>query len=332
MTIFPTGTVQPGTSNINTPANRDIANLVTVALGSAMGFSVYNDSGNHDLVVDVDGYYDATAGTDGLFHPLNAPQRVCDTRPTHASNCNVTGTGDPLGPGESRLITVALAGSGIPLVAAEAAVLNVTASGASTGTYLTLYPSVPGTPATCAGAPVGSNLNVPAGTDEPNRAIVPIDPVSGTVCVFNAAGTVNVIIDAGGWYGTSPDTTGTRFQAIGPTRICDTRSWDGTLCATHSIGSWTTLLVQVAGQGGLPAASGMVAVLANATAVGPTSTTYATVYPDLQPYPNTSDLNAPAGVNIANMVIVGVPSTGKVQVTNANGTVDFLLDASGWFQ
>jgi hypothetical protein len=329
MTVFPTGTAQPGTSNINTPAGRDIANLVTVALGQQMGFSVYNDSGNHDLVVDVDGYYDATAGNDGLFHPLAAPERACDTRKGYPSTCNTSGAGDPLGPGESRLITVALGGAGIPTTNAEAAVLNVTASGGTTSTYLTFYP--PQGPQTCGSPPVGSNLNVPANTDEPNRAIVPINQSSGTICVFNAGGTVNVIVDANGWYGTAADTGGAKFQAIGPTRVCDTRAWDGTACAGHSIASWTTLKVLVAGVGGLPA-SGMVAVLANATAVSPSAPTYVTVFPDGQPYPNTSDLNAPANVNIANLVIVGVPGDGQVDVTNVNGTVDFLLDASGWFQ
>ena len=46
------------------------------------------------------------------------------------------------------------------------------------------------------------------------------------VCVYNAVGSIDFVLDANGWFGSSLTSTplGAQFQAIGPTRVCDTRA------------------------------------------------------------------------------------------------------------
>jgi hypothetical protein len=89
--------------------------------------------------------------------------------------------------------------------------------------------------------------------------------------------------------------------------------------------------VQVEGTNPLPA-SGVVALVANVTAVSGTAGTFLTVYPDAASKPDTSDLNPPAVTNIANLVIVAVPADGEVDIYNSLGSIDVVVDAVGWFQ
>jgi hypothetical protein len=195
-------------------------------------------------------------------------------------------------------------------------------------------------------APVRDRLpviNVSAGGVLANRVMVPLGPShsggpSTDVCVYNAAGTINVILDASGWFGSSTTgspPTGAQYQAIGPTRICDTRSGTGTLCSGHQLTSGRTLLVAVAGVGGIPG-SGPVAIIANLTAVSGSQPTYLTIYPaDVSPKPNASDVNLNPSLALPNLVVVGLASgvhAGEVNLFNAMGSINAVLDVDGWFQ
>ena len=105
-----------------------------------------------------------------------APTRVLDTR---------VGTGAPkvkLGPGA----TLTLAVPGLP-VGVTAVALNVTVTGPTAASYLTVYPG--GQP-----RPTASNLNFAAGQTIANMVLVPVGP-GGTVTFYNAAGTVDVVAD-----------------------------------------------------------------------------------------------------------------------------------------
>ena len=175
-----------------------------------------------------------------------------------------------------------------------------------------------------------------------NRVMVPLGPShsggpSTDVCVYNAAGIINVLVDASGWFGsaTGSPPTGAQYQAIGPTRICDTRTGTGTLCSGHHLTSGGTMLVAVAGVGGIPG-SGPVAIIATLTAVSGTKSTYLTVYPaNVSPKPNASDLSVNRGVALPNLVVVGLASSshvGDVNLYNAMGSINAVLDVDGWFQ
>jgi hypothetical protein len=71
-------------------------------------------------------------------------------------------------------------------------VLNITGTESSTRTYLAVTPNgVIGT----------SNLNVAPAQDIANAAAVKVSAGSPSVRVFNAAGTIHVILHIVGWFG-----------------------------------------------------------------------------------------------------------------------------------
>jgi hypothetical protein len=163
--------------------------------------------------------------------------------------------------------------------------------------------------------------------------------------VYNSAGAINVILDANGWYGSSTATgssAGFQYQALAPTRICDTRTVTAG-CAGGAIGGGTSLarLIGVAGSYGIPAVSDpthVVAVIANLTAVAPTVSTVLTLYPADVPRPNASDLNLNAGQVLPNLAVVQLdtipadPHEGDVYLFNSVGSVNAIIDVEGWFQ
>jgi hypothetical protein len=89
------------------------------------------------------------------------------------------------------------------------------------------------------------------------------------------------------------------------------------------------LVVPVAGVGGI-ASNGVVAIVANLTAVSGTKATYLVGYPG-GIRPNASDLNVEPGETLPNLVVVGL-SMGNVQLFNAVGQINALIDVEGWFQ
>jgi len=342
LSVAPAG--RPGlgsTSNLNIDPGVNQANLVTVALPFSGQVAVFNSLGTINVAMDVEGYFTpspmtpASPGTMGTFHPI-APLRVCDTRGGQGTACN-TGTSNPLGPGQSRAITVTGGTGGIPNDGtAAAAVFNLTAVSGTAGTYLTASP--PQNDGSCA-VPATSNLNVNAHFNLPNRVIVPIGTSGaalGKVCIYNSLGSINFIIDVNGWFGTGGEATvGALFYPVSPQRICDTRAATGTQCTGMSIAAHGTLVLSAIGTApGDPTAP--VAVVANTTGIAGTAATFLSVFPDgNRPSPLTSDLNPSAGENVANLVIVALGtggSAGKIDVYNDSGVIDAALDAQGWFQ
>src|ERR1039458_8989629 len=80
LTVFPQGTTMPTVSNLNFAAGTIVPNLVTVGLSASGMVSIYNLTGNTDVVVDVDGYYTSipASNSSGLFNSLS-PTRVAGT-------------------------------------------------------------------------------------------------------------------------------------------------------------------------------------------------------------------------------------------------------------
>jgi hypothetical protein len=354
LTVYPYGTIRPNASNLNFAAHTVFANLVTVTLGAQGGqgwIDIYNALGSVGVLVDVEGYFAAplAAGQPaGLFHPI-APVRVCDTRP-HSPTPFCTAHG-ALGQGESMLINFAVTG-GLPSDgSAGAAVVNLTAVAGTSYTLLSLFPPVNGI------CPYGpghqspfSTLNVSAGAVQANRVMVALGPAASTggiddaICVYNGLGTINVVIDANGWFGSASapaSPAGYQFQAVAPTRICDTRV-STFFCTEGAIGSNASRLVRVAGDVDIPAYNSptlVVAVIANLTAIAPTAPTYLTIYPsNLIHPPAVSDVNLNPGVVMANLAVVQVdtvasdPNDGHVSLYNGAGSVNAVIDIEGWFQ
>ncbi len=341
LTVYPTGVgARPGVSDLNFAAGAVTPNLVTVALGSGGEVNIYNSLGTVNVVVDVEGYFvpPLSPTPAGEFHPI-APTRVCDTRSaSYACHGALVG-------GAPRAVTVAQ--GAIPNTgAAAAAVLNVTAVAGSASTLLTVYPtSSNGTCATGSSVPGVSTLNVTAGMVAANRVMVKLGPATTggpntSVCVYNALGTINMVLDANGWYGGASATTGYQFQAVTPSRICDTRAGSPS-CTAGAIGAGASRLVDVAGYGGVPSiASGTVvqAVIANMTGVAPTQATYLVGYSAaLSKAPGSSDLNLSVGAVRPNLIVVQLDTAagsddGFMKLFNAAGSVNAVVDIEGWFQ
>jgi hypothetical protein len=343
LTVFPTGTPQPKASNLNFNANTVTPNLVTVALSGIGQISIYNSVGSVNVIVDVEGYFAQASGAThaGEFHPI-LPVRVCDTRSTSPTPaCKTHGA---LVAGSPMLVTVT--GTGAAAIpsdgTAEAAVLNLTAVAGTAATYLTVYPS--STSGTCTQAASVSTLNVVAGAVEANRVFVKLGPgpagPNTAVCVLLSNGKINIVLDANGWFGGLSAVAGFQYQAIVPTRICDTRV-ASIGCATGAIGAGSTFarLVHVAGDGPIPSTnSGTVvqAIIANMTAVTPSQNTVLIAYP-AGTGTNTSDLNLVAGATLPNLIVVALSTTagandGCIDILNAAGSVNAVIDVEGWFQ
>ena len=90
--VFPSGEMQPDSSNLNSLAIGAIsANQVITSVNQNGAIDVFSSGGGH-VIVDVVGSFtdsNATASTDGLFVPLDSPSRFLDTR----ASGRIAGTG-----------------------------------------------------------------------------------------------------------------------------------------------------------------------------------------------------------------------------------------------
>jgi Fibronectin type III domain len=313
LTIYPAGIPQPLASSLNWTAGQTVPNPVEVAVGPNGQVNLFNAAGSTDVIVDVEGYVAtpaATPGPSGLFNAVT-PSRILDTR-------NGTGSATPGGPvGPNSTITLPVAGDGVvPPSGAAAVVLNVTVTRPSSASYLTVFPT--------GNRPLASNLNFTAGQTVPNRVIVPLSS-SGSISFYNAYGSVDVIADVSGWLtdASNPSATGSRFAPVAPARLLDTR-------IAQKLGPNQSMSVAIAGNGPVPN-GGVLAVVLNVTVTGPTASSYLTAWPDGDQRPLSSDLNFTAGQTVPNMVVVKVGADGRINVYNAAGSTDVVIDVMGWY-
>jgi hypothetical protein len=117
------------------------------------------------------------------------------------------------------------------------------------------------------------------------------------------------------------------YAPLSPARVWDSRFGPG---PTGLIGSGQSRDVTVTGVGGVPA-TGVTAVVLNVTAVNPTATTFATIWPTGEVRPLAANLNIPPGDVRPNLVIVKVGAGGQISVFNNAGNVHFVADVAGWY-
>jgi hypothetical protein len=88
----------------------------------------------------------------------------------------------------------------------------------------------------------------------------------------------------------------------------------------------------IGGHCGIPSSAQSVAI--NLTVTEPTSGGYLTVYPAGSPIPLASTINFGAGQTRANNAVVTLGPSGDIAVAcgQPSGTVQFILDVSGFFQ
>jgi hypothetical protein len=118
------------------------------------------------------------------------------------------------------------------------------------------------------------------------------------------------------------------YKPLVPARILDTRDGTGGVAASP-LGSGGTLNVQIAGRGGVPA-TGVAAVVLNATVTNTTDFGYLTVWPAGVTRPLASNLNWVPGQTVPNLVEVAVGSAGQVSLYNFQGSTDVVFDVAGY--
>ena len=243
------------------------------------------------------------AGEQGSsFTPLS-PTRVLDTR-------NGTGTGGARTPvGARRTITLNLSAT-VP-AGATAVVLNLTGTGATAATYVTAYPAG-------SARPVASNLNLVARDTRPVLTTVALGTNRG-VNLYNHVGSVHLIADLAGYYAPG---TGSRYTPLSATRVLDTRT-----DPPPALGPGASLVVDLAGK--VPRST--TAVTLNLTGVGASRATYITAWPAGRPRPGASNLNLNAGNTRPNMATVAIGADRKVSLYNLAGTVDVMVDLTGFY-
>ena len=212
---------------------------------------------------------------------------------------------------------------GVPASGVGAVALNVTVTGPTMGSFVTVFPS--GQP-----RPTASNLNMSPGATVSNMVVVPVG-AGGRVSLFNLAGQTDVVVDVLGWF-----PTGAGFGGLVPARLLETRvgvglvTVDGLQQGVGAVGAGRTLELPVLGRGGVPA-SGVGAVALNVTATEPTMSSFLTVFPATVPRPTASNLNMSPGATVSNMVIVPVGANGRVSIFNLAGSAHVVVDVLGWF-
>jgi hypothetical protein len=276
-----------------------------MGLGAAGDVSFYNNAGSVHLLGDVDGYF--RDGASVGMSPL-APARLLDTR---------DGTGGHLGAlGAGQVLDLQVADRGGVSADPEAVVLNVTVTGPTAGSYLTVWPSGEA-------QPYASSVNMAPGQTVPNMVMTRVG-ANGKVSIYNTAGSSDIIVDVLGCF--DGDSSG-RYVALTPRRVLDTR--DGTGAPLALVGQ-APIEVTLLGQGGVPT-DGVSGVMLNVTAVAPTGNTYVTVYPGGTQCPTASNLNVAAGQVIPNMVLARLGPAGTVLMYNNTGNIDLVADVVGYF-
>jgi len=124
-----------------------------------------------------------------------------------------------------------------------------------------------------------------------------------------------------------PAQRGSRFTALDPVRLLDTRRVTG-----PRVGAGGVVDVKVTQVAGVPRDA--TAVVLNVTGVLPSVATDLRVYPTPitpGPVPTVSNVNLTAGVTRANLVTVPIGADGRVRLRNSAGSVALLADLAGFY-
>lgn len=184
--VFPSQSGLPTTSSLNFGAGQTIANAVIMGIGPDGRVRLHNDSGNVELIADVQGWFSSSS----TYHSVT-PNRVLDSRSALGIS---TTTPVP----QNGVVNVKVTGtSGVPPTGVGAVVLNVTVTEATAPSWVAAY-------ATGSNLPGVSNLNFVAGDTVPNLVIARVG-VDGSVAFFNSSGSTHVVVDVAGWFPAPPN-------------------------------------------------------------------------------------------------------------------------------
>lgn len=182
ITVFPTGATRPGTSNVNFEAGQTQANEVVTRVGTGRNagrVSLFVDSADAALIVDVVGAVTSSTGAGAVFTALSTPVRALDTR-------------DDRGARRSGEVQVRMP-TAVP-ADALGVIVNVTATNGTRAGFVTVFPTGAGNPGT-------SNVNFPTGRTQANEVVSALgSDLSVTLSVRGAnAPAAHLIVDVVGY-------------------------------------------------------------------------------------------------------------------------------------
>jgi alpha-tubulin suppressor-like RCC1 family protein len=186
VTAWPAGTSRPNASTVNAPAGGTNPGLTTVVVGAGRLVDLYNNAGNVDLLVDLQGFYTPEFGA--VFIPV-APQRFFDTRDGTGVHGRQT---VPVGEKWNQWV---MPGAAVP-AEAIGAVVNITGIDPTADTHVTAWQY------TNANGPQTSNLNLVRGQTAANLAVVEIagDLNRERLYAYNNAGATHIAMDLAGYF------------------------------------------------------------------------------------------------------------------------------------
>ncbi|MBI2704550.1 MAG: hypothetical protein HYX32_04575 [Actinobacteria bacterium] len=310
VTVWPGGQSRPLSSNLNPrPGINAVPAMATTRVAPDRSIGLYNNSGSVGLIVDVVGYYGAPGDATGsLYAPLQ-PVRVLDTRDTTG------GHPGPFGGAEQFALSLPQLPSD-----AAAAVLNVTSTGATGDTHVTVWPD--GVP-----RPLASSLNPQPGLTRANLTVSKVG-TGNRVLLYNNSASTDLIVDLVGYY-TAPGVLagGAEYFPITPERTYDTRNGSGGIAGP--IGNGSNLQLGFTGKGAIPA-GGVSAIDANLTVTDPSGFGHTTAWPS-GTKPDASNLNYLPGEIVANRDNITLSPGGTALLWSAATTVNYIVDTAGWF-
>ena len=289
-----------------------------------------------------------------VFIPIQ-PCRLLDTVP----GSGFTDNGQTLVPGDETITSPDLhhaCGDQVPdTTDIDAIVINLTAVNPSSAGFITAYgagQTMPGTSTVnfIAGQTISNQATI--ATTEENPGSGSSEGLGGEISVTNYQGSVDVIVDVQGYYTSDwnhtdgvhcnntsnlPPTLGHGcgfYYPLTPGRIVDTRNGSGAQLANETLGPDSQVNFLAGDEpfisgGALP--TDATAVVLNVTVVNPSAPSFLTVWGTGTTQPATSNLNYPAGVTLANRVIVPLGNGGEVSILNWAGSTNVVVDLDGYF-
>ncbi|MFF5176348.1 hypothetical protein ACFY3U_27525 [Micromonospora sp. NPDC000089] len=231
----------------------------------------------------------APAGVEGTYYPV-APARLMDTRSgLGAAKAKI---------GADRKVDLQVAGrGGVPADGVAAVVLNVTVTGPTANSFLTVYPAGEA-------KPTASSVNFAKGWLGSNNVTVKLG-AAGRVSVYNRFGTTDVVVDVVGFYAGAATIPGRgdggQYQWFEPFRLFDTRTTGkGPLPAGATLNGWINFRPEVFGDFN----SHVRALVLNITAVGPQRAGFLTAWSGVGAKPVASTVNYGAGKVVPNLAYV----------------------------
>jgi hypothetical protein len=293
----------------------------TAAAGNAQAaeLSIPDNTAAGDLRVglNVNAVTDS-ASNRGTFYPVT-PHRIVDTRGNYGSRY------DRLGADQTIDIQVVGRG-GVPAVGVLAVVLNVTVTGGTSGSFLTVYPAG-------VDRPLASSLNTVAGWTGANSVTVGVG-AGGKVSVYNHLGSTALIVDVSGFYAADDSMVAEYGEGGGYRPLVPKRLYDSRINGGARVPSQQSVWIPIPAEPAMP--YGIRAAVVNVTAVGAANAGYLTAWSgahdlggeSLLPYAST--VNYRAGETVPNLAVVPIfygangPGIAVFTSTDAHVVVDLF--------